>query len=303
MEYIVETNNLTKRFGKQKALDNVSLKIAKGSILGLVGKNGAGKTTFMRILAGLQFPTEGDFTLWGTNCADKEITAKRKRMGCLIEQPGIFEDLTAYGNLKVQYINLGMPSYDGIGDILKQVGLENTGKKFAGRFSLGMRQRLGIAIAMAGSPDLLILDEPINGLDPEAIVEIREMLLKLNREKGTTILISSHILTELEHLATEYAFIDKGSIVQQISAEEMRNKCRRSTLLTVTDTKAACRILDDIPVEYEVKEERKLAVYGDFKIGDFVLELSKTGGELVESSVTNENLESYYLEIIGGKND
>lgn len=301
MDHIIETNKLSKKYGRQFALKDASISIPKGSIYGLVGRNGAGKTTFMRLITGLQRPSEGDYKIFGMDYRDKEISRQRKRVGALIEKPGIFADLNAYSNVKTQYINLGIPSYDGIDELLELVGLSDTGKKLAGMFSLGMKQRLGIAIALAGSPDLLVLDEPINGLDPEGIVNIREMLLKINRERGTTILISSHILGELEHLATDYAFIEKGRIVEQISAEEMKRKCRKSTLLRVTKAETFCKILDDMEIEYQVTAENELTLYGDFTLSDVVIAASKEGADVLSSSVNDENLESYFLDIIGGR--
>lgn len=301
MDHIIETNKLSKKYGRQFALKDASISIPKGSIYGLVGRNGAGKTTFMRLITGLQRPSEGDYKIFGMDYRDKEISRQRKRVGALIEKPGIFADLNAYSNVKTQYINLGIPSCDGIDELLELVGLSDTGKKLAGMFSLGMKQRLGIAIALAGSPDLLVLDEPINGLDPEGIVNIREMLLKINRERGTTILISSHILGELEHLATDYAFIEKGRIVEQISAEEMKRKCRKSTLLKVTKPETFCRILDDMEIEFQVTAENELTVYGDFTLSDVVIAASKEGADILSSSVNDENLESYFLDIIGGR--
>lgn len=301
MDHIIETNKLSKKYGRQFALKDASISIPKGSIYGLVGRNGAGKTTFMRLITGLQKPSEGDYRIFGMDYRDKEIVRQRKRIGALIEKPGIFADLNAYSNIKTQYINLGLPSYDGIDELLELVGLSGTGKKLAGMFSLGMKQRLGIAIALAGSPDLLVLDEPINGLDPEGIVNIREMLLKINRERGTTILISSHILGELEHLATDYAFIEKGRIVEQISAEEMKRKCRKSTLLRVTKPETFCKILDDMEIEYQVTAENELTLYGDFTLSDVVIAASKEGADVLSSTVNDENLESYFLDIIGGR--
>ena len=301
MDHIIETNKLSKKYGRQFALKDASISIPKGSIYGLVGRNGAGKTTFMRLITGLQKPSEGDYRIFGMDYRDKEIARQRKKIGALIEKPGIFADLNAYSNIKTQYINLGLPSYDGIDELLELVGLSGTGKKLAGMFSLGMKQRLGIAIALAGSPDLLVLDEPINGLDPEGIVDIREMLLKINREKGTTILISSHILGELEHLATDYAFIEKGRIVEQISAEEMKRKCRKSTLLRVSKPENFCKILDDMEIDYQVTAENELTLYGDFTLSDVVIAASKEGADVLSSTVNDENLESYFLDIIGGR--
>ena len=204
MDYVLSTNALSKDYRKFKALSNLSMHIPKGAIYGFVGKNGAGKTTLIRLICGLQAPTEGDYSLFGIDSKDKNIIKSRQRMGAVVETPSIYLDMTAEENLKEQYRIVGMSSFDGISDLLKLVGLENTGKKKAGHFSLGMKQRLGIAIALAGSHDFLILDEPTNGLDPQGIIEVRELILKLNREYGITFLISSHILDELARLATHY---------------------------------------------------------------------------------------------------
>ena len=186
MEYVLKTNSLCKNYGHFKALNGLSMNVPKGSIYGLIGKNGAGKTTLIRLICGLQEPTSGDYVLYGKKHIDKDITKSRRRMGAIVETPSIYVDLTAYENLKEQYKVLGIPSDDGISEILKLVGLENTGNKKAKNFSLGMRQRLGIAVALAGSPDFLVLDEPVNGLDPQGIIEIRELILKLNQEHGIT---------------------------------------------------------------------------------------------------------------------
>ena len=211
MEYVLKTNSLCKNYGHFKALNGLSMNIPKGSIYGLIGKNGAGKTTLIRLICGLQGPTSGDYILYGKKHTDQDITKSRRRMGAIVETPSIYVDLTAYENLKEQYNVLGIPSDDGIYEILKLVGLENTGKKKAKNFSLGMRQRLGIAVALAGSPDFLVLDEPVNGLDPQGMIEIRELILNLNQEYGITVLISSHILDELSKLATYYY---SGSVVK-----------------------------------------------------------------------------------------
>ena len=214
MEYVLRTNGLCKHYRDFKALNGLTMSVPKGSIYGFVGKNGAGKTTLIRLVCGLQLPTSGDFELYGVKCSDKAISKSRRRMGAVVETPSIYLDMTAEDNLKQQYRILGLPSFDGISELLKLVGLDNTGRKKAKNFSLGMRQRLGIAVALCGSPDFLVLDEPINGLDPQGIIEIRELILKLNREQKITVLISSHILDELSRLATHYGFIDSGSIVR-----------------------------------------------------------------------------------------
>ena len=204
MEYILETNGLGKKYGHFTALNDVSMHIPKGAIYGFVGRNGAGKTTLIRLICGLQRPTAGGYSLFGKSHTSHDIRESRKRVGAVVETPSIYLELTAEDNLKEQYRVLGLPSFEDIPQLLQLVGLESTGRKKAGNFSLGMRQRLGIAIALAGSPDFLVLDEPANGLDPQGIVEMRELILKLNRERHITVLISSHILDELSRLATHY---------------------------------------------------------------------------------------------------
>ena len=227
MEYILETNNLIKHYKNGKALNGLTLHVEKGAIYGFVGRNGAGKTTLIRLVCGLQEPTEGTFTLYGCPNTSKEITKARRRMGAVVETPSIYLSMTAEENLKQQYQILGLPSYDGLQELLELVRLNNTGKKKARDFSLGMRQRLGIAVALAGDPDFLILDEPANGLDPQGIVEIRELILRLNKVRQITVLISSHILDELSRLATHYGFIDNGRMVREISAAELEASCRK----------------------------------------------------------------------------
>lgn len=225
MEYVLEAKGLCKQYKSFKALNSLSMRVPKGAIYGFVGKNGAGKTTLIRLICGLQQPTYGEYTLYGLSSQEAEITQSRRRMGAVVETPSIYMDLTAADNLKEQYRVLGLPSYDSIPELLKLVGLENTGKKKARNFSLGMRQRLGIAVALAGAPDFLVLDEPVNGLDPQGIIEIRELILRLNREHGITVLISSHILDELSKLATHYGFIEGGRMVKEISAVELEAAC------------------------------------------------------------------------------
>ena len=194
MEYVLTTSGLSKSYGRFRALNDLSMHIPKGAIYGLVGKNGAGKTTLIRLICGLQKPTKGKYAIYGVKNTSRAIAQSRRRMGAVVESPAIYMDMTAEDNLKQQCLILGIPTYDSIPGILKLVGLDNTGKKKAKNFSLGMKQRLGIAVALVGNPDFLVLDEPINGLDPQGIIEIRELILKLNREYQITVLISSHIL-------------------------------------------------------------------------------------------------------------
>ena len=230
MEYVLTTDHLCKNYGHFKALNQCSMHVPRGAIYGFIGKNGAGKTTLIRLICGLQRPTSGSYRLYGSENTDKKILEAQRRIGAVVETPSIYLDMTAEENMKEQYYVLGLPSFEGIPQTLKLVGLEDAGKKKAKDFSLGMRQRLGIAIALAGKPDLLVLDEPTNGLDPQGIVEMRELILKLNRERQITVLISSHILDELSRLATHYGFIDKGTIVKEITAEELENATHQEEL-------------------------------------------------------------------------
>lgn len=300
MEYVLTTDDMRKDYKNFKALNNLSMHVPKGAIYGLVGKNGAGKTTLIRLICGLQKPTSGNYTLYGVKNTEKEILKARKRIGAVVETPSIYLDMTAEDNLKEQYRILGLPSFDGIQELLKLVGLEGTGKKKARHFSLGMRQRLGIAIALAGNPDFLILDEPINGLDPQGIIEIRELILKLNRERQITVLISSHILDELSRLATHYGFIDKGVMVKEITAKELEAVCRKCTQLTVTDTAVLARELDRIGLEYDVISDTQANVYGEIPVSKLTLALARDNCNVVSMHEHNESLESYYINLVGG---
>jgi len=300
MDYILKTSALSKNYKDFKALNRLSMNVPKGAIYGFVGKNGAGKTTLIRLICGLQEPTSGDYMLYGKKNTDKEIVKSRRRMGAVVETPSIYLDMTAEDNLKQQYRILGLPSYDGLTDILKLVGLENTGKKKAKNFSLGMRQRLGIAIALAGDPDFLVLDEPVNGLDPQGIIEIRELILKLNREHQITVLISSHILDELSRLATHYGFIDNGRMVKEISAKELEAACRKCVRIEVTSVKALARVLDGMKIEYNIISERAADVFAKVNVSRLAMALSKESCEVVSMQERDESLESYYVSLVGG---
>ena len=301
MDYVLKTNALCKKYKDYKALNGLSMNVPKGAIYGFVGKNGAGKTTLIRLICGLQEPTSGEYTLYGTKSTDKEILKARRRMGAVVETPSIYLDMTAEDNLKQQYRVLGLPSYDGLADILKLVRLENTGKKKAKNFSLGMRQRLGIAIALVGDPDFLVLDEPVNGLDPQGIIEMRELILKLNREQQITVLISSHILDELSRLATHYGFIDKGQIVKEISAKELDTVCRKCIRLEVTNTRTLSRVLDGMNVEYTIVSDKAADMYARINVSKLTLALAKENCEVISMQERDESLESYYVGLVGGK--
>ncbi len=300
MEYAVTTSALGKQYGDFQALKGLSMHIPKGAIYGIVGKNGAGKTTLIRLLAGLQRPSSGEYMLYGVSHTSKEIAKVRRRMGAVVEEPSVYQDMTAADNLKQQYRILGLPSFEGITELLALVGLSDTGKKKVKNFSLGMSQRLGIAIALAGDPDFLVLDEPANGLDPQGIVEIRELILKLNRERQITVLLSSHILDELSRLATHYGFIDKGRMVKEISAEELEAACRKCTRVEVTDTKALSRVLETMGMEYEIRSEREADIFAKVNVTKLVFALRAEGCDLLDITKREESLESYYINLVGG---
>ena len=300
MDVILTVNGLCKYYRHDKALDSLSLTVPKGAIYGLVGQNGSGKTTLIRLLTGLQKPSDGNFTLYGVQNNEKGIERARRRMSAIVETPAIYRDMTAKDNLRQQYRILGLPSEEGIEELLQLVGLEDTGGKKAGNFSLGMRQRLGIAISLAGDPDFLILDEPVNGLDPQGIIEIRELILKLNRERQITILISSHILEELSNLATHYGFIDHGHMVKEITAKELDEACRKSLRLTVSDGKMLAVVLDDMEADYCFLSEREAEIYSDTRVTKLVCTLAETGCEVLSINEKEESLESYYIRLIGG---
>lgn len=303
MEIVLETNNLEKRYKDFKALNHASIHIEKGSIYGLIGKNGAGKTTLIRIVCGLQEPTSGSYTIYGVDNNSINIASVRKRMGAIIETPSIYGDMTARDNLIEQYKLVGIPSFDGIDEILKLVGLEGTAKKKAKNFSLGMKQRLGIAIALASNPDFLILDEPINGLDPQGIIEIRELILKLNKEKRITILISSHYLDELSKIATHYGFLDNGSIIKEISNEELMKKMEHKIELKVSNQKDFVKYFEENKISYEVVDNKTINIYGKYNLSKFINELSKKNLIADEIHEQDESLENYFMNLIGGGNN
>ena len=301
MDYVLTANGLNKKYKNFQALNGLTMHIPKGSIYGFVGKNGAGKTTLIRLVCGLQAPTAGEYTLYGRKNTDKDIIKSRRRMGAVVETPAIYLDMTAEDNLKQQYYSLGLPSFDGLYDILTLVGLENTGKKKAKNFSLGMRQRLGIAIALVGDPDFLVLDEPANGLDPQGIVEVRELILKLNRERQITVLISSHILDELSKFATHYGFIDSGHIIKEISAAELAEICRKCVSVEVSDTRALARVLDDMKVDYKILSDRFADVYARINVSLLISALAKENCEVISLRERDDSLESYYISLVGGE--
>lgn len=300
MDYILTADNLGKHYRHSKALSGFNMHIPKGSIYGFVGRNGAGKTTLIRLICGLQKPSEGSFTLHGVQSTDVGIVKARQRMGAVVETPAIYLDMTAEDNLKQQYRVLGLPSFDNIPELLTLVGLENAGKKKAKRFSLGMKQRLGIAIALAGNPDFLVLDEPTNGLDPQGIIEMRELILTLNRERHITVLISSHILDELARLATHYGIIDKGRMLAELSAEELEASCRKCMRIEVSNMLGLTHVLDSMAVDYETLSDTQADIFAKLNISQLTLALAEHDCEVLSVETKDESLESFFIALTGG---
>lgn len=300
MEYCLTAERLSKHYRHFKALEGLSIHVPKGSVYGLVGRNGAGKTTLIRLICGLQSPTSGEYILYGKRNTEKGITEARRRMGAVVETPSIYSDMTAEENIRQQYQILGIPSFDGIRELLELVGLEDVGKKKAKNFSLGMRQRLGIAVVLAGDPDFLILDEPANGLDPEGIIEMRELILRLNRERQITVLISSHILDELSRLATHYGFLDQGRMVKELSAQELESACQKCVRLRISDTKALSQALERVGLEYKIRSHEEADVYGEVNLSQLILDLAKEDCQVLGIQEHNESLESYFMGLVGG---
>ena len=300
MNYVIEAASLTKKYKNFKALDDLNLHVPVGSIYGLIGKNGAGKTTLIRLICGLQKVDTGEYYIYGIKNTDKEILNVRSRIGAIVETPAIYENLSARDNIIEELTLLGSPTFDDVDELLKLVGLSDVGAKKAGKFSLGMRQRLGIAIALAGNPDILILDEPINGLDPEGIIDIRELILKLNKEKNITILISSHYLDELSKIATHYGFVDKGKMKKEISKDELINKMKHRIVLKVNDAKKFIPYLDSQNITYEIENDKTINIFSNIKIPKLISDLSKNNLEVIDVLEKSETLENYFLNLIGG---
>ena len=293
-DFMLKVTDVCKNYGKHEVLKQMSFEVPKGSIYGLVGRNGAGKTTIMRIISGLQKPTSGKIE-YGFNHKGYG------KIGALVELPSIYSSKSARENLIYQYINLGLKIDDSIDEILKLIALDKTGKKKAGRFSLGMRQRLGIGMAMAGNPDMLILDEPINGLDPQGIIEIRDLLQRLNREKGITIIISSHILSELSKLATNFAFVEDGTVVREVTTEEVENAGGVQSDFFSADPQGLLRVLTEKGLEAKIEEGTGIVkVKGVFNLTDVVTAASQQGVNIARVNTRDTDLETYFINLVGG---
>ena len=296
MEYVIETNNLSKKFPNKLAVDKVSVHVEKGDIYGLIGRNGAGKTTLMKMILGTLFPTEGEITLFGNSNLDVE----RKRIGSLIEAPGLYKGCTAYENMKRFSILYGGTDED-IKDLLNFVGLGETGKMKVGHFSLGMKQRLGLALSLLGNPEVLVLDEPVNGLDPAGIKEFRDIILKLNQEKGVTFVISSHLLDELGKIATHYGILSDGLLVDEISSIELQERCKTCLIIEADDLEKAQEVLTNAKLlGNHVINQNKLLMYDHFDKPYLVNEaLVKAGVKVNSISFSNNGFEDYFIERLG----
>ena len=319
---MIEIKNLNKTYhlksGDVEAAKNVSLTIEDGEIYGIIGYSGAGKSTLVRCINLLEVPDSGEINVNGVQLtrmestpkgevlrkvSDKELNRARKGIGMIFQHFNLLDRSTVFDNIAYPLKYSGKSKTqirERVHELLELVGLSDTGKKKAKNFSLGMRQRLGIAIALCGNPDFLVLDEPVNGLDPQGIVRMRELILKLNHEKKITVLISSHILDELSKLATHYGFIDGGRIVEEISAKELNDKCRRCIKVTVSDIRAFSRVMDKLGLTYVVSDDSTAQIYDKISISRLAEALASEKCELIAVSETEESLESHFIKLIGG---
>ena len=299
---ILQTRNISKSYRHFKALDNISITLEAGHVYGFIGENGAGKTTLMRILTGLSFQTEGTYSLFGKENY-RQIQDIRRRIGSTIEEPTLYPEFSAYRNLELQRILLGNPDKSVCDDLLKLLDLYDVRNKRVREFSMGMKQRLGIALALVGKPELLILDEPVNGLDPKNISALRTLLKKLNEERGITMLISSHILNELYLLATDYIIIHKGKIIESLSHEQLEAKCE-NYVKVCTDSLPQCVTVIEKELkiyDYKVMDEHTLHIYA-FTEEPQRISRALTQNNIIigELSVCGQSLEEYFLSLTGG---
>ena len=304
MEYVLRTYELTKQYKRHAAVNKATMSIRRGDIYGFVGENGSGKTTIIRLITGLIHPNAGRFELFGIPHTSPDIASARRKIGAVVETPSIYANMSAYDNLYMQCTLLGIKDTSKIRETLKAVGLEalHDDKKQAGNFSLGMRQRLGIAMALLGEPEFLILDEPMNGLDPAGIVEVRELILRLNRERGITFLISSHILTELSLVATKYGIISKGHVIKEITAEELHDECKGSTVIRAEDPAALESLLQTLLPEHSIMANgNSLKVIGQVDLNRILPPILDSGNRILSINCTEMGFEEYYLSLVGGK--
>ena len=303
MEYVLQTFDLSKRYKNQWALRKVNMNIEKGDIYGFVGENGSGKTTVIRLLTGLISATEGSCALFGVSDKSPEILQARRRIGAIVETPSIYLNMSARDNMQMQSGIYGSQDENKMKEVLAEVGLLELWEspKKAGNYSLGMRQRLGIAMALLGNPEFIVLDEPMNGLDPAGIVEIRELIIKLNCEKGITFLISSHILTELALVATKYGIISKGQLVKEITAEELKKECRPTVFINVKERERLLELISaKLPQETYAATPRGVRIFGEVRLNDLLGSIIQEGIEIDSVNCHESSIEEYYLALIGG---
>lgn len=306
LEFVLQTNGLTKSYKKNKVLSGVTMNIRRGDIYGFVGENGSGKTTVIRLITGLIYADSGEFTLFGVKDSDPKIREARSKVGAIVESPSIYLNMSARDNLMMQSSILGIHDEEKCHSILKTVGLgELWGvKKHAGDFSLGMRQRLGIAMALLGDPEFIILDEPMNGLDPAGIVEIRELILHLNRNMGITFLISSHILTELALVATNYGIISHGRLIKEITASELEGVCPHTLEIETEDIDATVSLLAPILKEGSLRQiDDSVRIDGDIDINAILGKIINANIKITSVVSYRSSIEDYYLSMMGGGNN
>lgn len=300
-EVILSVEGMTKRYGKNNVVSNASFQLERGKIYGFIGQNGAGKTTIIRMLAGYAKLNAGRVTIFGQS-TEKGLAEGRKKMGIIVENPALYKNMSAYDNIEIQKTLYGIKSDTLTEEVLQLVGLANIGKRKVKNFSLGMRQRLGIAMALVNSPEILILDEPVNGLDPVGIVEIRELLLKLNRERNITILISSHILSELYQLATDYIIIHRGCILEKLTLEQLDQKCASYIVVQTEEREAAKAVLAQMGVtNIEDGDNNFFRFRGNYDVKEVARRLMEEKILLTHFSLQTESLENYFVKLIGGE--
>ena len=301
--YLITTDNLCKKYGDKLVIDHVNMHIPEKAIYGFVGENGSGKTTIMRLLTGLAEPTDGSFTLFEVGNKDPKIYQMRQSLSAIVEATSLVPTLTARDNMIYQELYLGIKlSEEERNALLKKVNLADVGKKKVKNFSLGMRQRLGIAMALMNKPKLMLLDEPMNGLDPEGIAELRDLLIELNRNEGITVLISSHILSELEKIASCYGFISKGRLIEEITAEELQSRCRKSLHVKVNDVDGAEALLKKLKIkDYKISPNGDVNIYDSVKIKDMVAAFGDANIDILGINSSEESVEEYYLNLIKEK--